>query len=180
MFIWKIVQIVIALLLADFLSGVLHWFQDRYCQRHWPILGKVFVEPNELHHAHPRHFIKDDFFVRNWACFAVAGILLFLFISTHSLSWFTVSFVVASSVLPTQAHYWAHRTCKENGKLISFLQKIGCIQSTQQHWRHHRGSKNNYFCTMTNYVNPILEYFQFFQRLEKYIYIVLRVKPHTN
>lgn len=177
---WVFIQIVSAWLLADFLSGVLHWFQDRYCQRYWPVIGDIIVEPNDIHHVTPRSFTTDGFFLRNWASFVVAFVAGFLFYGTGTLNWFTGGFVAASSFLPTQAHYWAHRSETENGPLISTLQRLGVIQSSQHHWRHHRGSKDKYFCTMTDFVNPVLERIQFFQRVEKVIKFVTGVRPKID
>jgi len=175
--IWISSQIILAWLLADFLSGVIHWFQDRYCKRHWPIIGDIFVKPNDIHHVTPRSFTDDGFLLRNWASFAVATMCGVLFWATGALNWFTGGFTVASSFMPTQAHYWAHRTAKQNGPLITKLQLLGVIQSGRQHWCHHRGNKDKFFCTMTDYMNPILEKIQFFPLIESAIYKLTRIKP---
>lgn len=178
--VWISAQLLLALLAADFGSGLLHWFQDRYIQTDWPVLGNLVAEPNELHHQAPRAFTKDGFLQRNWASIAVACTLLLIFSLIDIINWFTGGFIVASALLPTQAHYWAHRTRKENGLLVTTLQKFGVLQSSRHHWRHHRGAKDNYFCTMTNYVNPILEIVKFFKCLEKLIRVAFRIKPKHN
>lgn len=178
-FTFTVLQLFAALLVADFFSGVLHWLEDRYLQRHWPIVGKIIVAPNDLHHAKPRAFTLDGFWLRNWPSLCVATILSVWFISTGWINVFTIGLVLASSILPTQAHYWAHRTPDENGPVVAMLQKIGIIQSAQHHWRHHRGAKDNYFCTMTDYVNPVVEYLKFFQRTEWFISFLFQARPKS-
>lgn len=178
-FIFILFQLFAALIVADFFSGVLHWLEDRYLQRHWPVIGEVIVAPNDLHHADPRAFTHDGFWLRNWPSFFVAGCLLIWFTFAGWFNPFSIGLLMASSLLPTQVHYWAHRTPEENGPVIVMLQKIGLIQSSQHHWRHHRGSKDNYFCTMTDYVNPVLEYLRVFQRTEVLITNLFGARPKT-
>lgn len=168
-------QLFLSYLLADFLSGVLHWVQDRYCQRSWPVVGALIVAPNDIHHREPRAFTKDGFLLRNWASIFVAASCLLIFTLTNSVNTFTIGFVIASCLLPTQAHYWAHRTAKENGVFIAKLQQWGFIQSARGHWCHHGGAKDSHFCTMTDFVNPVLEQVRFFQRVEKLIWVLFRV-----
>ncbi|MEO1151961.1 MAG: fatty acid desaturase CarF family protein [Pseudomonadota bacterium] len=162
-----LLQLFAALLVADLFSGVLHWVEDRYLKRHWPVVGRLIVEANDVHHACPRAFTKDGFWLRNWPSLFVAAVLALGFCAVGCITVFTVSLVLVSSVLPTQAHYWAHRTVEENPRIVTALQRAGLFQSAQHHWRHHRGAKDKYFCTMTNFVNPVLERFQIFHRLER-------------
>lgn len=173
-----IFQIFSALLITDFFSGVLHWIQDRYLRRHWPIVGAIIVAPSDLHHSNPRSFTQDGFIHRNWSSFVVASFLAGIFYFSGTLNWFTGSIIATSSVL-TQAHYYAHCSPKENGKFIVFLQTIGLLQSPQHHWRHHQGDKDTYFCAMTNYVNPMLEAVQFFQKMELVIQKLTGVRPQA-
>lgn len=175
--IWVAGQIVTAYLLTDFLSGVLHWLQDRYLRRDWPVIGPILVVPNELHHAEPAAFTRDGFLIRNWASFLVAIIVALGLLATGTLNWFTGTFAASSALLPTQAHYWAHRAPQLNGPVITWLQRVGVIQSQRHHFTHHRGDKDIYFCTMTNWVNPMLERIRFFQRLETLIERTAGIAP---
>ncbi|MEM1193939.1 MAG: fatty acid desaturase CarF family protein [Pseudomonadota bacterium] len=174
-----LLQLFASLLIADFCSGVLHWVEDRYLTQHWPIVGKLIVNANNLHHAQPRAFTGDGFWLRNWPSLFVGLVLAFGFWLAGWVTVFTVSLVAVSSILPTQAHYWAHLRAAETPAVVRGLQRIGLLQSPQHHWRHHRGAKDNYFCTMTNLVNPVLEHVQFFQRLEKLITFLAGAQPKT-
>lgn len=177
---WISANIAAAWLFTDFMSGVLHWFQDRYCQRHWPLLGPAFAEPAAVHHADPTDFTRCGFIERNWPSFLTALLLAVIFWAFQAVNVFTVSFTLMSAVLPTEIHYWSHRSPQKNGPLIVSLQRIGFLQSNDHHWRHHRGAKDNYFCAMTNYVNPVLEQIRFFRGLEWVISRVLGVRPNPS
>jgi len=55
-----ILEIVITFLIADLVSGLLHWFEDAYGQEHWPITGRLITRPNILHHYDPRYFTRHS------------------------------------------------------------------------------------------------------------------------
>ncbi len=37
--------VVAVVLMADFVTGLGHWFEDRYCDRSWPIIGQFICGP---------------------------------------------------------------------------------------------------------------------------------------
>ena len=44
-----IVELIGAVLVADFLSGLFHWLEDAYGREDWPITGRLVTKPNILH-----------------------------------------------------------------------------------------------------------------------------------
>lgn len=52
----NVLYVMAAFLLADFVTGVFHWWEDRYGNPAWPVIGKLVVEPNILHHARNEKF----------------------------------------------------------------------------------------------------------------------------
>ena len=72
-----------------------------------------------------------------------------------ALSW-EVVLVAAIGINANEMHKWAHRTRSQNGRVISFLQDAGIIQSRRHHAEHHRGEKNTHYCVLTNYLNQCL------------------------
>ena len=72
------------------------------------------------------------------------------------LTW-EVMLVVAIGINANEVHKWAHRSRRENGRVIGFLQDAGLIQSQRHHARHHRAGKDTHYCVLTNYLNPLLE-----------------------
>jgi ubiquitin-conjugating enzyme E2 variant len=56
-----------------------------------------------------------------------------------------------------QVQKWSHQTCKENGCIVTFLQKIRLLQTPYHHAVHHTNPKNVRYCPITNFVNPLLD-----------------------
>ncbi|MBT5150933.1 MAG: hypothetical protein HOM43_01000, partial [Flavobacteriales bacterium] len=46
-----VVEVLLLYLLLDFLTGVVHWWMDRYGREDMPIVGKAIIEINTWHHA---------------------------------------------------------------------------------------------------------------------------------
>ena len=49
-------------LLADLITGTVHWFCDNYFSEKTPIIGKKIIHPFREHHLHPL-LIKEDKFI---------------------------------------------------------------------------------------------------------------------
>ena len=71
-----LLQILAGWLLADFLSGLLHWIEDRFGpgREHWPVVGSQVFAPNLLHHAQPLAFTRNRFLSRNSTTIAAAAV----------------------------------------------------------------------------------------------------------
>ena len=150
--------------LADFISGVFHWFEDRYGNPEWPILGHTIRE-NQQHHHTPRSFLKGNLWTRNREVWAIGAAFLIGFWALGWLNLFSIS-ALLFGMFANEIHAAAHRSPKENGRLITLLQKTGLLQSHKHHAHHHRKGKDSHYCVMTNHLNPVLERVQFFQTLE--------------
>jgi len=170
-----IIKIIIIILISDLLTGTLHWLEDAYGNPDSKWLGKSVVIPNIEHHQYPRKFLKSTFFDRVKIslimAIVIAGFLMFF----DLLSW-EVSLMILYSSMANEIHAMAHRTDKENGKFVCFLQKIGLIQSRKMHGIHHSSPYNVNYCVMTNYLNPILNTIKFWEFLE-FLIELLGIKP---
>ncbi|MEE2921130.1 MAG: fatty acid desaturase CarF family protein [Pseudomonadota bacterium] len=155
------------LFLADFISGLIHWFEDRYGNPKWPVLGHT-IRANQEHHFRPRAFLEGSFLSRNREVFVLGALFLAGFWVTGTLNLFTGS-AVLFGMFANEFHRAAHRSPKENGRLITALQKTGLAQSFQHHAAHHRQGKDTHYCVVTNYTNPILERVGFFPALERIV-----------
>ena len=155
------------LFLADFISGLIHWFEDRYGNPKWPVLGHT-IRANQEHHFRPRAFLGGSFLSRNREVFVLGTLFLAGFWVTGTLNLFTGS-AVLFGMFANEFHRAAHRSPKENGRLITALQKTGLAQSFQHHAAHHRQGKDTHYCVVTNYTNPILERVGFFPGLERIV-----------
>ena len=166
------------LYLADFISGVFHWFEDRYGDPNWPILGHTIRE-NQQHHHTPRSFLKGTLFTRNREVWAIGTLFLAAFWALGWLNLFSAS-AVLFGMFANEIHAAAHRSPKENGRVITGLQKIGLMQSHAHHAHHHRKGKDSHYCVMTNPINPGLERIQFFQTAERIIKRLTGIVPRID
>src|SRR5437879_3206842 len=60
------VEIIATVLVADFVSGLVHWLEDAYGHEDWPIIGRLVTQPNILHHHNPRYFVKHSWLRSSW------------------------------------------------------------------------------------------------------------------
>lgn len=159
-----ILKMIGVVLLADFVTGLVHWLEDVYAKPGMPLVHQIAVD-NELHHTKPRAFLE-----KNWwqSCWDVALVALLLIIVTwyfDLLSWEIALFAVLVTN-GNQIHKWSHQTKKENGRLVTFLQNMHLIQNAKHHARHHTGLKNTHYCVITPLLNPVLENLSFWRFLE--------------
>ena len=164
---------------ADLLSGLFHWLEDAYGKEHYPITGRFVTAPNILHHKDPGYFT-----CHSWLRSASVLIVLCTMLGVASylvgwLNWMT-ALVLLLGVNANEIHKWAHRSRARNGRLISFLQDRGLIQSPSQHRQHHRGSKDTNYCVITNYLNPLLDAVNLWNRLERAIYSLTGVRRRRD
>jgi plasmanylethanolamine desaturase len=165
--VWITIQIFLIWLGADLLTGLVHWWQDTYGNPTWPIIGKYVVKPNLKHHDDPRAMLQVSYWNRCGAS-VVAGIVIIGILLLCNASWQAIVLFAFSSQ-GNEIHAMAHRTDKENGKIIMFLQKIGIVQRRRTHGWHHKAPYETNFCVMTEFLNPPLNRIGFFPKLERLI-----------
>lgn len=176
--VWIALQILTGFLLADFLSGVFHWMEDRYGSPRWPIVGPIIAKTIR-HHARPLRITRQPLLLRSAPVFFMVATA---FTALYLLGWMTPMALTALTLLAfsNEIHAWAHQSPEKNGPVISRLQKWGFIQSFSQHAAHHRGLKNTHYCTVTNWLNPVLERLRFWRRVEVLIRVFTRQRPRRD
>jgi plasmanylethanolamine desaturase len=167
-----------AVLVADFLSGVVHWAEDAYARKDTPIIGKWIGEANIEHHIKPRAFVLRGWWESSWDLVLASAAVVAAAWGLGVLSWPVWLFAIVAANA-NQIHKWAHRAPHENGRLVTWLQKLKVIQTQRHHAKHHHGAKNSHYCSITNFLNPILEELEFWKLLERFNARVLglRRKP---
>ena len=163
--------VVAAWLMADFISGVVHWWEDRYGVEEWPIVGPLIVTPNVRHHAEPHEFLRGNIVSRNWTTFipAIAFAAAALWAGSPWLALVGAFVSVANEV-----HAWAHQKCS---RPIRAMQLLGVIQSQEQHSAHHRRPFDRNYCVMTDWANPVLSAVHFWPAAER---VVARFGPRPR
>lgn len=166
---WILLYVILPIALADLLSGVFHWLEDRYGNPEWPIIGQWIVKPNLYHHIRPAALCEGTYWHRNNTTIltSLVGVALF---------WWCLPVAIAFVLLSqaNEIHSWAHQKC--NG-LIRWLQTVGIFQSCQHHRIHHQQPFNKYYCVMTNYLNPLLSFVMFWQAVEGMLWFMLGICP---
>ncbi len=164
-------------LVADFLSGLIHWWEDRYITSSSPsLLGKYVGEPNERHHSEPNYFLQFSYFNRVYVSVVISLIVGLAFWMIGIRDW-QVYFVLLVLSQSNQIHAWAHQGRSQNGPFVTFLQRTGFLQSTKHHAKHHGKPHTFNYCILTNWLNPVLEKIHFWAILEKLLAFFFKVQP---
>jgi ubiquitin-conjugating enzyme E2 variant len=159
-------QIVLGWLLADFLGGVFHWWEDRIGNPNTPIIGKWIVIPNRLHHDKPLYFIQNGtFWSRNRALIVLSLIVGTALSLVFGFSPFIAALMIGGA-FTNEVHAWAHRPSKAP-KWVRVLQETGLLQSPKGHAKHHKPPLDKNYCILTDLLNPFLDKMKFFPRLER-------------
>ncbi|HTR41289.1 MAG TPA: fatty acid desaturase CarF family protein [Pseudomonadales bacterium] len=162
LFLFKFVATVLA---ADFVGGLVHWLEDAYIREGTPIIGKHVARPNIVHHHYPRYMVRHTWWQSSRDLFLMSAALLLGAWFMGLLSWEVWLFAILSTNA-NEFHKWEHRSRKENGPIISFLQDIRILQTAKHHARHHTDPKNSHYCTITNFLNPVLDGMNFWNGVE--------------
>ncbi len=113
-----ILEIVAAVLFADFISGVMHWVEDSYDNPEWPVIGPLVIRPNILHHEEPSAFTKHSWLRSDSVLLIPGAIVLAAAWACGMLTWH-VMLVVASASMPTNSTNGT--TCRQNKKENSWF-----------------------------------------------------------
>jgi ubiquitin-conjugating enzyme E2 variant len=160
-----LVMLAATVLAADFVGGVVHWFEDAYVREDTPLIGRIVARPNIVHHHYPRYITRHSWWQTSWDLAMLSAIFVITAWFAGLLTWEVWLFAILSANA-NEFHKWAHRTRNENGWLISFLQDIRLLQTARHHARHHTDPKNSHYCTMTNVLNPVLDRLGFWSGME--------------
>lgn len=158
-------EAVAVVLAADFSAGFIHWLEDAYVREDTPLVGKYIGRPNIIHHHFPRHFTRHGWWRSSWDLFCVSALLLAVAWWFGFLTW-QVWLFAALTTNSNEFHKWAHRTRRENGVVISFLQDVRLLQTARHHAFHHTDPKNSHYGVITNLLNPALDGIRFWAGLE--------------
>jgi hypothetical protein len=168
-------------LVADFLSGVVHWAGDTIGDQNTPIFGPNFVTPFRYHHVDPKDITRHDFVETNGNnCIVVAPILgLLLVLTPKATGWFfygCVMMVFTSLFVfcTNQFHRWAHED--DPARWVRALQRAGLILSPEHHATHHASPQDKSYCITVGWMNPLLDKLSFFRVCES---LIKRVAPRA-
>jgi hypothetical protein len=157
-------QALLGWLLADFMSGFFHWWEDRVGREDMPFIGPQIVRPNRLHHVEPLAFTYNTLLHRNAPLWIIAALIsaLWLALGGFSVLW---AFATLGGLIVNEVHRYAHRP-QLAGPLVRLLQETGAFQSPKHHAGHHRAPSDTRYCILTDWLNPVLDRIRLWEGLE--------------
>jgi ubiquitin-conjugating enzyme E2 variant len=172
---WLVIGAAVLLgnLVADLVSGLVHWSFDRIFDEGVPYLGPHFVRPFREHHRDPTEITRHDFIELNGnTCIAAIPVLGATWLALppapgHAAANFSVAFVVCLTVwtvLTNQFHQWAHQAAPS--RWVRLLQRGRIVLSKEHHAEHHVPPFDRRFCITSGVVNPVLDRLRVFPTLE--------------
>jgi ubiquitin-conjugating enzyme E2 variant len=163
----------LALLVVDFISGLVHWFCDTYFQEDTPVLGPLLIQPFREHHRAPLAITRRSFVQVNGNNCAAALPVLAVAVWTErngsdaessllgaGFVWFFAWAVYWTNTF----HKWAH--APRPPAAAAWLQRARLAISRRRHALHHREGDRAY-CITTGWLNPLLDRARFFRGLER-------------
>ena len=167
---WPILIAAIAgYIVADFLSGFVHFLADNFGTPETPFFGKAFVLPFREHHLDPEGILRHPFFIANGNnCLVSTPLLLavVIFVPTEDslaallATVFSLSLALAI-LLTNQFHKWAHM--ENPSRVVQILQRSGLILSKGHHDLHHTSPFDTHYCITAGWWNPLLQRVRFFE-----------------
>jgi ubiquitin-conjugating enzyme E2 variant len=170
--------------LADFVSGVVHWLADTWGSPDLPIIGQALIRPFREHHVDPKEITRHDFVETNGNnCFICLGplalTLLLSLASAASVFCATAMFSLCLWVFCTnQFHKWSH--LDEPPPLVDRLQRLGLILPRDHHAVHHAAPFAKYYCITVGWLNEPLHRIRFFPFVESIVTALTGLLPRED
>jgi hypothetical protein len=181
-----VASVVAGFLVADILSGVAHWLQDKYLPYcvSGPDFWKAYARNIEMHHYYPRLMLRRPVYTVTIVPLIVTSLFYAILYAAFGPTMFSryplfFASLFFFSVVSTVPHWYAHcREC-EKPSLVSMLQACGILLSSEQHKEHHDHVHVSY-CMLSSYCNPILNHLRVWPRMERAIHRLSGVEPLHN
>jgi ubiquitin-conjugating enzyme E2 variant len=155
-------------LLADLLTGLVHWFCDTFFDESTPIIGPGLIAPFREHHRDPLLMTRHGFLELTGSSFRGLAPLLTIFVWLGgSLPAPVNAFVLAVSagaVITNLLHRWAHDPAAP--AIARGLQRLGIVLTPERHARHHAPPYAAAYCVTTGWMNPLCERLKLWSRAE--------------
>ena len=162
-------------LLADFITGTIHWFCDTFFDEETPVIGNFIIYSFREHHSYPLLITKDKFIEQDTTSFFI--LMPFLYLATFSEINYLYSpnsiyghFILIGICIGTFCtnlfHKWAHQ--RNQKPIIKKLQKLGLILNPDLHKKLHKDHSKSY-CVTSGLMNPVLDYINFYANTERLI-----------
>ena len=155
-------------LVADALTGLVHWFCDTFFDETTPLLGQALIAPFREHHRDPLLMTRHGFLELTGSSFRALAPLLGLYLwqfdhARTGLDAFVFA-VAAGGAATNLLHRWAHDPDPPGAaKALHF---VGLVLTPQRHARHHAPPYAAAYCVTSGWLNPLFERWRVWTRAE--------------
>ena len=168
------VTLLCGVILADAVSGFVHWFCDTFFEEKTPLIGPRLIASFREHHRDPLAMTRHGFLELNGTnCIALTPIL--------AVSWWfgpvepqsdgarfssALMLSFSATIMATnQFHRWAHQP---NPPFVArVLQRCGLALSSAHHARHHAPPHRSAYCVTNGWTNGLADHFLVFAYFER-------------
>jgi ubiquitin-conjugating enzyme E2 variant len=160
-----LLAVIAGYLLADLLSGLVHWFCDCFFEEHTPLIGRVLISPFREHHRDPLAMTRHGFLeLTGNSCLGLAPVLALagrwpLSVWLDALVLSLAVGVVATNLL----HKWAHAATVPAP--VRWLQRRRLVLRPRAHAVHHRPGYAGAYCVTTGWMNALTDGLRLFDAL---------------
>ena len=165
-------------IVADWVSGFVHWLADTWGSTDTPLVGKALIRPFRGHHVDQRAITRHDYIETNGnncaisVPWALGSLLAPLDHGWHHAVLFTVVSITSMIfwvMMTNQFHKWAHETDEERPGIVTWLQRFHLILPPEHHRIHHTRPFLDYYCITTGWLNWPLKKLGFYRTSERII-----------
>ena len=171
---WMVIPgAILGLIFGDFITGLVHWAADTYCEESTPVIGRSLVKPFRIHHVRPKEICEHGIVetIGNTCILATPLLALALVLlitsevaSVSAFALFTGVVTVGVTVATNLFHKWAHMD--QPSRPIRALQQVRIILPPDHHQVHHTEPFQSSYSITNGWLNPLLNKIHFFRRLE--------------
>lgn len=170
--------------LADFLSGLVHWAADTWGRIDTPWIGRRFLHPFRVHHVNPRDILARGFLDLNGdvAMLTLPVLVTVALLPLDAAALQAIALLLTASagfVLPTnQIHQWAHQDMPPAA--VRRLQAARLVLGHRAHAIHHADPAGGHYCITTGWCNRWLARGDFHARCERLITRLTGLQPRVQ
>ena len=154
-----------ALLVLDFLSGLVHWFLDHHVAPSETLLGRMAYDFQD-HHVRPMRTTKVGFFTSAYRVGFISFPLLGIaYVAGASFVGALLTTTAVLALFAPQVHKWSH--LKSPSPAIRLFQRSGILMSKRSHAVHHGKGQDKAYCIVTGWCNAPLDSLGFWSFMDR-------------
>lgn len=177
-------------IMADFISGFVHWMGDTWGSTEMPILGKALVRPFREHHVDQKAITRHDYIETNGNnCLISIPTALICVVTPLGVPGFeslAVFFVTSLGsmifwvMMTNQFHKWAHLDEAQIPGWLRLLQRLHMVLPPEHHQVHHAAPFDTYYSITTGWLNWPLAKMNFYRHAERLVTALFGLIPRKD